>query len=790
MRICTFRYVVFLIVILYSCTNKDSEEPNWSNSMLLEIPSKVRFQQYNRGNLVSNHSFEDSKLIKLDSVHFTYNVAFWKKDVYNVKIVDYRNDSMNRPVNVSHGKCAVKIYRDKANEFNNKGSGMMSDFIRVIPGMYDLFVDIKCRNVEPYNKRYNKFLNDALDIRLIYYDKAKQQINSDTYNPVINQNIDNSFKGYSFARFNEIDSLNWTNVKCVSGLYPFNESVIPDEAKFVRIYLGLKGTGEVYFDNVRFFYSKENLTPKERSTFYFDSLHAPLDILVPTPKVARFIDTVKYFYPDSGIYTEPFILVPKGMDSDYAVAELLIKNKLLEIFKSSPYKLDIRTINSGTEVPERYQKNALIISLGNTSVYEKLADKSLMEIVQNRKGGFVVDFSEEGLTYMFVNGNSPEALYNGCHLACQLFDKFTVSKAKIVSYPDFDNRSILLETDYLNLDIQKIIERYGINVVYKPGTKLNTDYIQTYKLVYLDDRATLNNNSRKIIVVDNKSDLDIKNDYNYSIKLKNSLENILEHADHVYFMPVFNSNEELWDNPLEGQLYFAGLDDVSGLTLLWHGAADRSHYADGIQKKYYENNTGLPTVYVNNFQDAKTPSIKMNDYYNAYPEKIPMGNIFDPFDNVHITLKNQEIMLHVQRTDILSAFRIATFAEYSWNNDMYDPELSLFKILVNEFGKETARYLYIFNDAYCGLLTTTNTIVSKGVTNRTSRSAENEIASLNIAFNQIKKHIPEKTEFTDVLMVMKKMLIEKFHEVYEKALVDKKIKEDSLVSANLNNDTN
>jgi hypothetical protein len=48
--------------------------------------------------------------------------------------------------------------------------------------------------------------------------------------------------------------------------------------------------------------------------------------------------------------------------------------------------------------------------------------------------------------------------------------------------------------------------------------------------------------------------------------------------------------------------------------------------------------------------------------------------------------------------------RIATAADFMWNMGCYDPELSIWKVLVSRYGIHTTRELYGFNDAYfCAL---------------------------------------------------------------------------------------
>ena len=48
--------------------------------------------------------------------------------------------------------------------------------------------------------------------------------------------------------------------------------------------------------------------------------------------------------------------------------------------------------------------------------------------------------------------------------------------------------------------------------------------------------------------------------------------------------------------------------------------------------------------------------------------------------------------------------RIATAADFMWNSGDYDPDISLWNVLTARYGKDAARELYRFNDAYFATL--------------------------------------------------------------------------------------
>ena len=780
--------LIFFTVLIGCKKNKTIEVVNWSNSRLLEIPQKVRFQQYQKGNLVINPSFEERKLIKFDSLNYTYNISYWKKEGFNINYIDRKVDSLLPYEVVSDGLRSIEISRSEANEYMEAGDGVTSDFIKVIPGMYDLYLDIKCKDIKPNSQRFNKFLNDAVDIRLLYFDRNKIPVVSQTYHPGINKIIDNSFKGFSFSHFEQIDSTYWCTVKGISGYYPFNESIIPDDAKFVKIYIGLKGTGKIYIDNVRLFYSKENLTPRERSEIYFDSISVNTGLIIPTPQYITFIDSFYYFNPDSGLNLEPYILISKNINENLPAVSIL-KNKLIKIFSASRFKFDINNIKTGTVVPENYKKNSLIISIGNTDLLQNHIDDSVYTILDKHKNeSYYIDFIKDSLSVLFIYGLNDKSLYYATETALQLFQGFKLLSCRIIDYPYFHNRSILTESVIITNELSEFITKYRINEIYKPGDPVNNNYLSSYPSLSYDNLvlpASMAKKNKALFKDENNYVVpDIENVTAISKKHNKVLKNLYSKGFKVYFLSPYYCNNNIIENTEICKFYFHNLTIRKNIEFIWYGANYNSQYFDDIQMEFFKSFTGKYPIAVDNSQDTKSPSLKLNKYYTYYPEKIVMGNIYDPYDNKMLINKHTSTMLQINTRDIFSNFRIATFGDYLWNPKEYNPDLSLYKVLVNEFGLNTAKYFYYYNDAYCGLLSTINTIINEGSTNKTLKSSEKEIVMLNIAYEEIKKSIPHHKDIIDELYILKIMIVNKYNTVYEKALIDKKMKEDSLISNN------
>jgi len=115
----------------------DSSAAGWSSSAPLSIPYEIRVHQFGKGNLAPNPSFE-RKILPAGAIE----PEGWEKIGNGVEWVD--RDSGAAEDDVRHGSRAVKVHRKTAGELD-EAEGVMSDFIPVIPGNYDLTCDFRLK---------------------------------------------------------------------------------------------------------------------------------------------------------------------------------------------------------------------------------------------------------------------------------------------------------------------------------------------------------------------------------------------------------------------------------------------------------------------------------------------------------------------------------------------------------------------------------------------------------------------------------------------------------------------
>jgi len=423
-----------------------AENKQWSSYDPLSIPLQTRKEQFSKGNLVLNPGFERGTIHSPD-----FSLENWTVIGEHVAWVDD---------GASPGSQAIRITREKADETDEKGEGVESDFIPVIPGNYLFTYDVKLKDIYPQKSRLGTKLYDAIDVRLLFFDADKKPIDGKTQHPHYKIDLDNSFKGFTFSNFWHIGDFGWANVRARTFNYPFSEGDIPDDCRYVKIFLGLKGTGTMWVDNVEFKFSRWNFTTVERLAPYFDAEFSAADLLIPTPKQTGPVTPLP-LYPDPNI--KPAILIPQnpGRATRYAAGAL---QSAIGGDVEITTQVSDRLLNSGR----------LIFSIGRTPLLEKnIARLPLSEIKGHAQGYFIMR-PAGGPNVIFLAGNEDVGNFYAVASAIQLCDKRKgiYHHADIVDYPDFLGRSFRLGS----LESMEAIERDLAGIDRLAAFKLNKAY--------------------------------------------------------------------------------------------------------------------------------------------------------------------------------------------------------------------------------------------------------------------------------------------------------------------------
>jgi len=88
------------------------------------------------------------RYFNLDTSRISFNLQGWKKAGENVFWTDVQDRKAFLSNEAYNGLHAIKIARKNADETDLQGEGIISDFIRVIPGSYKLSFYIRLEQVE------------------------------------------------------------------------------------------------------------------------------------------------------------------------------------------------------------------------------------------------------------------------------------------------------------------------------------------------------------------------------------------------------------------------------------------------------------------------------------------------------------------------------------------------------------------------------------------------------------------------------------------------------------------
>ena len=469
--------LVFIIVLILSGCYKPEKnvvdkQLGWSTFEPLSIPYRQRIQLYESGNLVLNPSFEEGRVF-LDSAFATFNLKGWKTVGDDVEWID--TVSATKSSEVTGGRYSIKISREDADETEETGVGIMSDFIKVVPGNFQLSFDIRLKNIVSNKVRLGTKIFDAVNIRVYFYDKNKLEISDEMYFPAENKKIDNSFKGYPFSNFREIDSIYWKRMIGRAHHYPFSTGDIPSEARYVKLFFGLKGTGEMWIDNVDFHYTKWNFSTLERMESFADRDFTMPELIVPTPKfISQDIDTMPLFDYENNRF--PLIVIPKYYRKEHRFSANTIKEKLEQLMPDSLKNAEeslVKIIRFPNE--SLIQEASVIINIGETTFHDIHLDSLPYQDIQDKPQGYFIASVQDEYDYIYLSGNSPRSCTYAMQSFLQLIDETSGSLhcASIIDYPGYQKRSFVVPfdlADSISFDEKSIITR-------SVGKKFNHIYL-------------------------------------------------------------------------------------------------------------------------------------------------------------------------------------------------------------------------------------------------------------------------------------------------------------------------
>lgn len=193
------------------------------------------------------------------------------------------------------------------------------------------------------------------------------------------------------------------------------------------------------------------------------------------------------------------------------------------------------------------------------------------------------------------------------------------------------------------------------------------------------------------------------------------------------------------------------------VAIIWTGGDVRTLTIDAASIHRYAKQIGRYPMLWDNTLYARSLNGVYGGYPMYYPYKARMCNLFEPFEtetpkDFH---KFNDRNLYVNGSAYPEVYKIkfATVADYGWNCNDYNADLSMWKALVNQFGKEAAIKLLEFNDAYFGLISICRVIEIDGLSQELKTSAEDFSNKLKTSLKDISKMLQNEQKLIKELKV-------------------------------------
>ncbi len=758
------RSLIFISLVLagifFTGCKKDPDEQrlSWSSEAPLSIPYRQRIQRLEKENLLRNCSFETGKILKVDSLKTSFVIDGWHQVGEHVEWVDTKKEDIYRKNEAYSGSRSIKIVRRHANETDEQGEGVLSEFLKVIPGNYSFSFFTRLENVMPVKSRLGIKMNDAVDIRLMFFDRNKNSIPAEARFPQFGQSIDNSFKSLSFANYSTIPAFEWGKIIGKSADFPFPDGDIPTNAHYVKIYIGLKGTGTMWIDSVDFSYTRKNFSVEERMLKFTDTSHQMPLVIIPTPKKMERLESVIYFEPNDSA-SLPVIVIPVDADILIRKAASRLQNAL------SPREIKKKGNNPLIRIITSDQANTinrgLVFILGKTPLYPEYQKALPLAEITGHPQGYYIFTPHDNPNTVFLGGNNSEGIYYAVLTAIQLIDgkQPVFHNAQVIDYPDFENRYFTIgdlpdqSTAVHSALISTTLADYKLNGVFHSAGEKNEVGQGSPFDSYRDKLSEQPVFDIGIISGNVRPDQGIQADRlvfaprwilpeNSTLCYPGSMNLATDSSvasQSMMITPVYNNflldylqymNQSAW-NP-------------SSITRFYSGSSFFSLNTDDADFARYIAYTRSNPVFMDNSMLTSTVWGQYNGAFPYYPGKLRLFNIVEPFMNAGIRyhldrLDKSMYWINQPAGTEFDIIRLATAADFMWNTHDYDPDYSLWKVLVSRYGEDAARELIHFANLNGMMLETELKLQKNEQIQRNLKIIRGDLAAMSVSARNLEK---------------------------------------------------
>ena len=238
------------------------------------------------------------------------------------------------------------------------------------------------------------------------------------------------------------------------------------------------------------------------------------------------------------------------------------------------------------------------------------------------------------------------------------------------------------------------------------------------------------------------------------------------------FCPPWYLNEFIDRSMGRAEPYFVDLMPKipQEISIIWTGPTIRSLSYDKIDFEKYVRLIGRKPMIWDNTLYARSLESEYGGYAAMYPGKVRMCNLFEPYDVIlpesfYQYVDGPHMYVNGSASSEFYKIKYTTVADFEWNNNAYDPDLSLWKTLLSLFGKEQAIQLLEFNDAYYGLTDVCMKIEEGSISNRLSKQGEIFSENLHILYSSLSGSLKNNQKLVRELSEKKEEIIQRFSEL-------------------------
>ncbi|MCK5028805.1 MAG: beta-N-acetylglucosaminidase domain-containing protein [Bacteroidales bacterium] len=737
--------IIFIAVLITGCKKDDQSrlQASWSAKDPIAIPFNNRNHEKVLGNIAPNPSFETGKIYYQENGIKSFDINGWKQVGNNIEWIN--STANGTGINeIYDGIHSVKITREIADETESIGTGILSDFIKVIPGNYSLKLYLKLENVIPNQMRLGTKMYDAINIKLKYYDKSKLEVDKTEFNAFTNVNIDNSFKAYSLSNYWSIKEFGWGEIHGKTANYPYFDGDLPDNVRYVKIFIGLKGTGTMWVDKVDFYFTNENFTLLERLEPYFNSSLSVQDMVYPKPKELVKNSDINYYNTENNVY--PIVVIPENsnkllINAAQSFSKLL--NERINNISKDQFTGSIEIVKNNN--PELLPQEQFIVNIGSSDLTQESQLPHSYSIVH----------CDSLHNIVCINAFDKEGYENAALTFKQLLStqNYVFHSADIIDYPDFLSRNILINSlSFEHSDFKEkidLLRSYKYSTPYlEIGTKNAVEFLNSENDKYsikinlsdYSERISLiksleSNSLASILIYDDRAGF--QNDYTEEVENIRKIINGENKKAEIELFPYWSNLEQISTGHGEAEYFFKKLNksNLKDINIFWNGSSKYSYGIDYADLTRMNEMTEKTLILLDNNLIKDNARFTSNNTAEYYAGKLRLLSFMEPY-NPYFSADlyengNKKILLNTQDISDLDIIRVLTAANYYWNVESYNPEWSLWVVLNKLIGRENAINIIYFNDACFGLIEICKKIEIEGLQFKNQRIAKNFESDLN-----------------------------------------------------------